>query len=211
MGTARKLSRGARNIAWIEAHCRIPEGKFVGKPVKLTVKQRRWIKRIYDSPTRMFILSMARKNAKTALASFLLLLHLCGPEAQPNSQLFSAAQSRDQAGIVARDIVLERRMARRGVQALDVERLLDGDRHALQRSPLLLLRSGAIGGACGLQRTLPVDHNQGVKRSVQPDNTIEMGPRGLDRAQPSVSYGAGKLRCSLKARIHHVSLACRRD
>ena len=100
MGTARKLSRGARNIAWIEAHCRIPEGKFVGKPVKLTVKQRRWIKRIYDSPTRMFILSMARKNAKTALASFLLLLHLCGPEAQPNSQLFSAAQSRDQAAIL---------------------------------------------------------------------------------------------------------------
>lgn len=73
---------------------------MVGQAVKLTAKQRRWIKRIYDSPTRMFILSMARKNAKTALASFLLLLHLCGPEARPNSQLYSAAQSRDQAAIL---------------------------------------------------------------------------------------------------------------
>lgn len=93
-------TRGERNIAWVESYCRIPEGKFVGKPVKLTVHQRRWIKRIYDSPTRLFILSMARKNAKTAMASFLLLLHLCGPEAKPNSQLYSAAQSRDQAAIL---------------------------------------------------------------------------------------------------------------
>ena len=43
---------------------------------------------------------MARKNAKTAFSAFLLLLHLCGPEARANSQLFSAAQSRDQAAIL---------------------------------------------------------------------------------------------------------------
>lgn len=96
----KKPTRGERNIAWIQEFCKIPEGKFVGQPVKLTVHQRRWIKRIYDTPTRLFILSMARKNAKTAMASFLLLLHLCGPEAKPNSQLYSAAQSRDQAAIL---------------------------------------------------------------------------------------------------------------
>lgn len=73
---------------------------MVGQRVRLTVKQKKWIRRIYDTPTRTFILSMARKNAKTALASFLLLLHLCGPEARPNSQLYSAAQSRDQAAIL---------------------------------------------------------------------------------------------------------------
>lgn len=55
---------------------------------------------IYDSPTRVFILSMARKNAKTAFSAFLLLLHLAGPEAKRNSQLYSAAQSRDQAAIL---------------------------------------------------------------------------------------------------------------
>jgi phage terminase large subunit-like protein len=73
---------------------------LVGKPVKLTKHQRGWIKQIYDTPTRLFILSMARKNAKTALSAFLLLLHLCGPEAKPNSQLYSAAQSREQAAIL---------------------------------------------------------------------------------------------------------------
>lgn len=96
----KKQTRGERNIAWIQAHCRIPDGKLVGQPVKLTSAQKGWIKQIYDTPTRTFILSMARKNAKTATSSFLLLLHLCGPEARPNSQLYSAAQSRDQAAIL---------------------------------------------------------------------------------------------------------------
>jgi phage terminase large subunit-like protein len=77
-----------------------PEGKFVGRPVVLTKHQKRWIRAIYDSPTRLFLLSMGRKNAKTTFSAFLLLLHLCGPEARANSQLFSAAQSRDQAAIL---------------------------------------------------------------------------------------------------------------
>ena len=94
------LNRGARNIAWIERHCLIPEGKFVGKPVRLSAFQRKVIQGIYGSPTRRAIISFGRKNAKTTLSAFLLLLHLCGPEARQNSQLFSAAQSRDQAGIL---------------------------------------------------------------------------------------------------------------
>jgi hypothetical protein len=46
--------------------------------------------------------AQGRKNSKTTLAACLLLAHLCGPPAKskPNSQLFSAAQSRDQAGII---------------------------------------------------------------------------------------------------------------
>lgn len=97
---SRKKSRADDAIEWIEDFCFIPEGKFAGKPVKLTKHQKAWIRRIYDSPTRLFILSMARKNAKTALAAFLLLLHLCGPEHRRNSQLYSAAQSRDQAALL---------------------------------------------------------------------------------------------------------------
>jgi phage terminase large subunit-like protein len=64
--------------------------------------QRRWICRIYDNPagTRRGIISVGRKNTKTATAAFLLLLHTVGPEARPNSQLFSAAQSRDQASLL---------------------------------------------------------------------------------------------------------------
>ncbi len=102
-GRPRKVvvqSRGERNAAWIERYCRVPEGKFAGRPIKLTDEQKRWLIRIYDSPTRMFILSMGRKNAKTAFSACLLLMHLCGPEYRPNSQLLSTAQSRDQAAVL---------------------------------------------------------------------------------------------------------------
>lgn len=96
------LTRGERNCQWINDYCRIPEGRDVGKPVKLRDWQRREICRIYDNPhgTRRAILSFGRKNGKTALSAFICLLHLCGPEARANSQLFSAAQSRDQAAIL---------------------------------------------------------------------------------------------------------------
>lgn len=96
----RDLQRVRRNIDWIEAFCRIPEGRHVGERVKLTKHQRKWIEMIYGTPTRRFILSMGRKNAKTATSAFILLLHLCGPESRVNSQLYSAAQSREQAAIL---------------------------------------------------------------------------------------------------------------
>lgn len=96
----RRVSRGLRNIRWIEQYCRIPEGSHIGKPVKLTPHQKKWVRMIYDTPTRRFILSMGRKNAKTAFTSFLMLLHLCGPEARQNSQLYSSAQSKEQASLL---------------------------------------------------------------------------------------------------------------
>lgn len=57
---------------------------------------------IYDNPagTRRAIISRGRKNAKTTESAMILLLHLCGPEFKANSQLFSAAQSRDQAAVL---------------------------------------------------------------------------------------------------------------
>lgn len=96
------MTRAERNIAWIEKHLVVPQDKDVGRPVRLREWQKEEIRRIYDNPagTRRAILSFGRKNGKTALAAFLMLLHLCGPEARPNSQLFSAAQSRDQAAVL---------------------------------------------------------------------------------------------------------------
>lgn len=96
------MTRAERNIRWIETYCRVPEGRLVGQPVTLREWQKDEIKKIYDNPagTRRAIISFGRKNGKTALAAFLLLLHLCGPEARPNSQLFSAAQSREQAAVL---------------------------------------------------------------------------------------------------------------
>ena len=107
-GTSRKPrkaaqpTRGERVIAWIEKYCRVPEGKDVGKPMRLRDWQKRDIIKIYDNPhrTRRAIISFGKKNGKTSLAACLLLAHLCGPEARPNSQLVSSAMSRDQAAIV---------------------------------------------------------------------------------------------------------------
>lgn len=95
-----KLTRGQRNIAWIEATLNVPEGALVGQPMKMRPWQRKIIRGIYDTPTRRAIISFGRKNGKTALSACLLLLHLCGPEAKANSQLYSAAQSREQASIL---------------------------------------------------------------------------------------------------------------
>ena len=94
------VNRAARNIRWIENHCYIPEGQFVGQKVRLRSWQKKIIRSIYGSSTRTAIISYGRKNAKTTLAGFLCLLHTCGPEAARNSQLISAAQSRDQAALL---------------------------------------------------------------------------------------------------------------
>lgn len=89
-------------IQWIQDNCRIPDGAGVGSPVKLRDWQRDEIRKIYDNPhgTRRALISFGRKNAKTTLASFLLLAHLVGKPSRPNSQLVSAAQSKEQAGVI---------------------------------------------------------------------------------------------------------------
>src|SRR5688572_28769161 len=96
------MTRAERNIAWIEQYCLIPEGKDVGKAVVLRQWQKDELRKIYDNPhgTRTAIISFGKKNAKTTLSAFLLLLHLSGPEAIRNSQLVSTAQSRDQAAVL---------------------------------------------------------------------------------------------------------------
>ena len=45
-------TRGQRNVAWIERYCRIPEGRDVGKAVKLRPWQKREVCKIYDNPAR---------------------------------------------------------------------------------------------------------------------------------------------------------------
>jgi len=49
---------------------------------------------------RRAILSIARKNGKTALIAALVLVHLVGPEAVQNGEIYSAANDREQAAQV---------------------------------------------------------------------------------------------------------------
>ena len=95
------MTLGEQIIGFIE-HLPVPEGKLVGQPLKLMDFQKRFILDVYDNPhgTKTAILSMARKNGKTALIAGLLLAHLVGPAAQLNSQIISGAMSREQAGLV---------------------------------------------------------------------------------------------------------------
>ena len=96
------MTRAEKVIAFIEKYCVTPEGKDVGKPLVLADFQKRFIKDIYDNPhkTRRAIMTIARKNGKSALIASLLLCHVCGSEARKNTQLVSGAQSRDQAALV---------------------------------------------------------------------------------------------------------------
>jgi phage terminase large subunit-like protein len=98
------MTRGDRVCQFIEAHLCIPEGSQAGKPIVLAPFQRRFILDVFDNPagTRRGILSMARKNGKTALIAAIMLAFLCGPEARPNQQVVSGAMSRDQAAMVYR-------------------------------------------------------------------------------------------------------------
>lgn len=96
------MTRGERVIAFIHRYVRVPEGKHVGEPLRLMPFQERFIREIYDNPagTRLAILSVSRKNGKSALIAAILLAHLVGPEARQNSQIVSGARSRKQAAIV---------------------------------------------------------------------------------------------------------------
>ena len=96
------MSRALRNIAWIERHLKIPQGKKIGQAFILSEWQKDFMRLVYDNEhgTRMAILSLARKNGKTALSAALLMLHFIGPESKPNANMYSAARSRDQAGLV---------------------------------------------------------------------------------------------------------------
>lgn len=102
MAKAKKLTRGERVIAFCERYLYVPEGMLLGQKIKLEPFQRQFILDVYDNPhgTGMGILSMPRKNAKTATIACLLLAHIAGPEAVQNSRIVSGARSREQAGEV---------------------------------------------------------------------------------------------------------------
>lgn len=97
-----KMTRAEKVIEFIHRYIIVPEGDLRGQPLKLQPFQERFIREIYDSPvgTHTAILSIARKNSKTATIACLLLAHLVGPEAIANSQIASGANSKEQAAVI---------------------------------------------------------------------------------------------------------------
>lgn len=100
------MTRAEKMIAFIET-LRVPDGAKSGEALRLRPWQKDIIRQVYDPEDgqgrrlcRQAVLSMARKNGKTALVAALCLAHLCGPEAVRNGQLYSVAYDRDQASIL---------------------------------------------------------------------------------------------------------------
>src|SRR5580765_724965 len=101
--TAKSKERAQDVIRFIEL-LTVPSGKGQGKPFVLQEWQKRFIRDIYEPVdangrrvVRRAVLSMARKNGKTALIAAIALAHLIGPEAVPNGEIYSAANDKDQA------------------------------------------------------------------------------------------------------------------
>lgn len=101
--------RAAKVIAFIE-QLTVPSGVGQGKPFKLRPWQQRFIRDVYEPHVlrdgawrrrvRRAVLSIGRKNGKTALIAALALVHLVGPEEIPNGEIYSAANDREQAAQV---------------------------------------------------------------------------------------------------------------
>jgi phage terminase large subunit-like protein len=97
-----KLTRAEKAMAFAEKHLVVPEGALVGKPLKLARFQEDFFYAVFDNPagTREAILSMGRKNAKTATIAIILLVFLDGPEAVENARYQSGALAKKQAAEV---------------------------------------------------------------------------------------------------------------
>lgn len=82
----------------------MPTGIGQGEPLRLDPFQKDFIHNVYDPVDsagrrliRRALLSIARKNGKSALAAGLVLAHLVGPEAKTFGEVVSAASDREQA------------------------------------------------------------------------------------------------------------------
>jgi len=104
------LSRAGRVIAFIES-LSITAGRHAGRSFVLRQWQRDIIEEIYATddddarPVRTAVLSLGRKNGKTALAAALALCHLAGPEAELRGEVYSAANDRFQAAKIFNEMV----------------------------------------------------------------------------------------------------------
>ena len=99
------LTRAERVIAFIES-LPITKGYGAGERVKLLPFQREWIEAVYATDehgnrrVRTGLMSVARGQGKTVLAALLTLCHLCGPEAEQRGECYSAAATKEQAGLI---------------------------------------------------------------------------------------------------------------
>ena len=104
----RNLSRADKVIRFCEV-LPITSGIHAGRRLKLRPWQKDIVNALYREENgkrivRNAVVSMPRKNGKTALAAALALAHLIGPECEERGQVVSAASDKDQASIIFREM-----------------------------------------------------------------------------------------------------------
>lgn len=104
------LSRGERVIQFLET-LPVTKGILCGSQMRLIESQKRFVRAIYNPAgpdgrrlVRLAVLSEARKNGKTGLVVGLALAHMVGPEAEDRGEIPTAANDREQAGIVFEEL-----------------------------------------------------------------------------------------------------------
>lgn len=84
----------------------ITSGILAGYPTKLLPWQKKAIRAIYRTNkkgqrrVRQALITIPRKNGKTAMSARIALAHLCGPAAEQRGEIYSAAANRDQASLI---------------------------------------------------------------------------------------------------------------
>ncbi len=112
---AEGLTRVERVVAFLE-FLPVTSGALAGSQFKVRPWQRAFLEAVYGvadgatRPVRTAVLSMPRKQGKTALAAGLALCHLSGPEAEQRGQVYSAANDRAQAALIYNEMaaIIER-------------------------------------------------------------------------------------------------------
>ena len=79
---------------------RVPEGHMVGQFIDLLDWQIEWFIKTFAPEIAVSLLSIARRNGKTAVVAIIAAAAIYGPLVVPYSLVISASRSRDQAAIV---------------------------------------------------------------------------------------------------------------
>jgi phage terminase large subunit-like protein len=138
---SRNKARAGEVIRCIE-NLIVPSGVGVGHAFKLREWQQKFIRDVYEPRkpngkrlVRRAVLSVGRKNGKSAMIAALALAHLVGPEAVMNGEIYSAANEREQAAIVFRVAV---QMVRADQELLSEIRIVDSTK------TMVCMRNGSV-------------------------------------------------------------------
>jgi phage terminase large subunit-like protein len=101
-------TRAQRVISFIQS-LPVTSGILAGKKFRLGAWQKKDIKKIYRTKNgrrivRQALITCPRKQGKTSITAALALCHTCGPEREQRGEIYSAANDRNQAAIIFREM-----------------------------------------------------------------------------------------------------------